>query len=414
MATRGRPSKPLNPDASMAAWLGAELRARRQERGLTLKTLGELTGYTYQHVSEVERAKASPSEPFVAACDHALEARGRLLALLPAVINERAVQRHRRAARRRYSGSTHTEGGEDVDPTTRRGVLGAGAAATLGAAGIVPTPAAAREVDPELAAHWTCLLDVLSRHDDAFGPHDVLAVIRHQLDLIAAHRRVAHGDLRAQLLRVESRWTEFASFLSNDVGQPRRRDAYTERALQLAREAGDRDSVAVALMRQGQWAVQELDAQRAVAFTQAALRVSGTSAQVRARCALRAANGHALAGDEPACQHRLDDAYELAEPSAEPGAVTRAAVRATEARSWLWMQPRRAIPLYEDALREWPRDQVRDGGLQRARLALACAATGEHDRADAEGRKALSIARATKSITTTRELKRLSSILAAR
>ena len=139
----------------------------------------------------------------------------------------------------------------------------------------------------------------------------------------------------------------------------------------------------------------------------------GTSAQVRARCALRAANSHALAGDEPACRRRLDDAYGLAEPPGAPGAVTRAAVRATEARSWLWIQPRNAILLYEDALREWPRDQVRDGGLQQARLALACAGAGELDRAKAEGRKALTIAKQTKSATATRELRRLGAALSA-
>jgi hypothetical protein len=275
----------------------------------------------------------------------------------------------------------------------------------------MPTPAALRTSAPSFALR---LLDVLSCHDDAFGPHDVLAVVRHQLTLIAAHRQVARDALRTQLLRVESRWTEFAAFLSNDVGQTRRRDAYTDRALQFAREADDRDSTALALMRQGQWAVQELDAQRAVAFTQAALHVPGTSTQVRARCALRAANSHALAGDEPACQRRLDDAYELAEPSGTPGAVTRVAVRATEARSWLWMQPRRAIGLYEDALREWPRGQVRDGGVQQARLALACAAAGERGRAEAEGRKALAIARTTRSSVAARELKQLGEALTAR
>jgi len=120
-----------------------------------------------------------------------------------------------------------------------------------------------------------------------------------------------------------------------------------------------------------------------------------------------------LTGDELACQRRLDDAYGLAEPSGAQGAVTTVAVRATEARSWLWMQPRKAIPLYEDALRRWPRDQVRDGGLQQARLALACAGTGELDRARAEGRKALTIARRTKSATAARELRRLGATLAA-
>jgi hypothetical protein len=49
----------------------------------------------------------------------------------------------------------------------------------------------------------------------------------------------------------------------------------------------------------------------------------------------------------------------------------------------------------------------------QARLALACAGAGEHDRATAEGRKALAIARKTKSSLAARELKRLGQTLGA-
>jgi transcriptional regulator with XRE-family HTH domain len=101
MARRGRPLKPLDRDSSVAAWLGAEIRARRLQRGLTLAALARLAGYSAQHVSEVERATAPVSGSFVAAVDRALDARGQLLVLLPAVIYERAVGRHERDAARR-------------------------------------------------------------------------------------------------------------------------------------------------------------------------------------------------------------------------------------------------------------------------------------------------------------------------
>ena len=77
------------------------------------------------------------------------------------------------------------------------------------------------------------------------------------------------------------------------------------------------------------------------------------------------------------------------------------------------MQPRRAIPLYENILRAWPHDRMRTGGLRQARLALACAAAGERDRAEAEGRKALAIARSPNSAMVRRELKRLGKTLTA-
>lgn len=97
---RGRPPHPLDPDASHAARLGAEIRTRRQAQGLTLQALATLIDFSPQHVSEVELAKTPPSGPFVAACDQALDARGTLVALLPVVVREHALQRENRATAR--------------------------------------------------------------------------------------------------------------------------------------------------------------------------------------------------------------------------------------------------------------------------------------------------------------------------
>ena len=98
---RGRPPKAVNPDASSAARLGAVLRKHRVEKGLTLDELAERIGYSAQHVSQVELARASVSRPFLAQCERALDAQGRLLALLAPVVYEQAMQRHDRIAARR-------------------------------------------------------------------------------------------------------------------------------------------------------------------------------------------------------------------------------------------------------------------------------------------------------------------------
>jgi transcriptional regulator with XRE-family HTH domain len=416
---RGRPAKPLDPDASYAAWLGAEIRKLRNARGLTQTALAAEIGFSAQHVSETELGEASASRPFIAACDDALGAGGRLLVLLPAVIHERETQRQDRVAARRAGVEASVRygeraEGEEVDPTTRRGLIGAGAAATLGGLGAAAVPAAAREVDPELPAHLGQLLNLLGRHDEMFGPRDVLATVRHQLRLIAEHRKVARGQLRADLLRVEARWTEFASWLSDDTGDANGRDELADQALRLAQEAGYADMVAYARSRQSQWAGAAANPPRAIALAEDALRVRGTSAQTRAWCSLRAALGHALADDAESCERSLTDAYTLVEDAESPAPpwagefrYTATAVRAGESFCWLSMNPSKAVGLYEDVLREWPRDEMRGGGVHQARLALACAAAGDRSRAQAEGRKALTVARATKSATATRELKRL-------
>jgi hypothetical protein len=40
--------------------------------------------------------------------------------------------------------------------------------------------------------------------------------------------------------------------------------------------------------------------------------------------------------------------------------------------------------MLDDAVRVWPRNRLRSRGIQQARLALACAAAGEPERATAE------------------------------
>ncbi|MGH2941913.1 MAG: hypothetical protein ACRDLN_03940 [Solirubrobacteraceae bacterium] len=85
---------------------------------------------------------------------------------------------------------------------------------------------------------------------------------------------------------------------------------------------------------------------------------------------------------------------------------------AAEARCWLELHPARAIGTLEDVLRLWPQDRTRGRGIHHARLALACAADKEPERAAEEGVKALDIVQTTKSDVTVRELKRLDQELA--
>jgi hypothetical protein len=424
MGQAGRPLNPLDPSASAAAKLGADLRAQRLERGLTLQALAAKIGYSPQHISSAELAKSPVSGPFVAACDRALGAGGQLIALMGAVVQEQAARRHAQSIARGgvpvgCATGSPIDAGEDVDPTNRRGLLGVSAAAALGGLGVATAaPAAARDTDPELPAHWTQLLSLLGRHDAMYGPRDVLDIVCHELRLIADHRQVARRQLRTELMCVESRWAQFAAWLSNDSGQVRSRNAWADHALQLAREADYRDMIAFIRLRQSQWAAQDVDARRAIALAEAALRVTGTSAQTRARGALRAAFGHALANDATACERHLahgEDLMERADCLRVPPWVGRATIRShvrpDEARCWLWMRPTKAIALYENVLRDWPRERVRDHGLHQARLAVACAQAGELDRAEAEGRKALATTRTTGSAGATRELKRLATAL---
>lgn len=97
----GRPPKPPVESSSALCQLGGHMRRLRLASGLTLMTLGKMTGYSWQHIGAIERGNVAPSEELVIACDRALAAGGRLIAAFPAVVREQASLRHKREAARR-------------------------------------------------------------------------------------------------------------------------------------------------------------------------------------------------------------------------------------------------------------------------------------------------------------------------
>lgn len=113
---RGRPAKPVDGSSSAQAFLGAELRRLRLERGMVLADLGRCTGFSAQHIGAVERGASPASEQFVTACDAGLGAGGWLAAQFDAVIREQAAVRHQRQARRRAVPTpAATDGGDGTE-----------------------------------------------------------------------------------------------------------------------------------------------------------------------------------------------------------------------------------------------------------------------------------------------------------
>jgi transcriptional regulator with XRE-family HTH domain len=108
----GRPSKPLDPSASQEARLGAAIRQRREQLGVTQERLADLIGFSRPHLALVELGKAHASEALVAAADRALEADGSILAIYPEVIAER--ERRRRQTPRRQPGRREPTGHEPL------------------------------------------------------------------------------------------------------------------------------------------------------------------------------------------------------------------------------------------------------------------------------------------------------------
>jgi transcriptional regulator with XRE-family HTH domain len=150
------------------------MRALRLAENLTLYELARRIGYSPQHISDAELAKNPVSEPFIAAVDRALGARGRLVALHPAVVIERTQEREKRSKARRAA----LPSCEEVDDVKRRAFL------ELGLAVVVLGPEAAARASTD---DWDRITHVWSYEiDTAPDPRSLLPGLAADLRRLSA------------------------------------------------------------------------------------------------------------------------------------------------------------------------------------------------------------------------------------
>jgi hypothetical protein len=222
---------------------------------LTLKDLAQLTGYSVQHLSEAELAKAPASTRCVTACDRALNARGRLLALLPAMVYERAMQREQRAEARQ-SDTTSPPGmpsavrstqpqAEDDEDVKRRTFLGVGLAALL-----PPSVAAAGGVRRVLGPD----IEEWERTVHSYGYDVALTPTRELLPAMAADLRELQNLLdaplsdadRQALVRVAGQLATLTAGAVVGAGKPEVARRWWRHARQAATASGDAELLAFA------------------------------------------------------------------------------------------------------------------------------------------------------------------------
>src|SRR2546430_1692665 len=113
----GRKRRGLTPGRSAVHGWGAELRARRDERGLSLAGLGRLARYDASYLGRLERSDQFATLAVAEACDRVLDAGGEL------VRSWRAADRERRhAGDRGAAGRTAGGGGQPIDDAALRPV----------------------------------------------------------------------------------------------------------------------------------------------------------------------------------------------------------------------------------------------------------------------------------------------------
>ncbi|MEU4574606.1 hypothetical protein [Nonomuraea sp. NPDC023979] len=249
---------------------------------------------------------------------------------------------------------------------------------------------------------------LLVQRDNLLGPRHTIPAVCEQIAVLEQLLVPARGDDRVDVLRLAARYAESAAWLFEDAGDADQAGHWTDRAATWAYEVGDNQLIAWTMFRRSQQAMGSRRAGDVLGLATSALRQGDhLPSPMRAAIVQQQAQGHALDGDERACQRLLDEALSLALAVNDAGDArgghgsfcTAAYVQAQRARCWLELnQPKRAVTAYESALPALPTVYRRDRGMALAGLAEAYAGQGEPEHAAATAVEALSIARAAGSV----------------
>ncbi|EIV93870.1 helix-turn-helix transcriptional regulator [Frankia sp. QA3] len=247
--------------------------------------------------------------------------------------------------------------------------------------------------------HWVELLSLVAGKSSVSGAGSVWGLARRQLALLDACRRMSTLENR-QLLAVQARWSEFLSWLADNLGRARAGRKWAELAFSQATEAGDHRTASYVLMRRAQQAADQGRGGEAVALGEGAASLDSSSVCTAALCLVRQAHGHALNRDATASRAAIRQADLLlasVEPDPDPldGHCTDLYVAAYEGRCRLLLGDLDgSTRILEEVLAAWPAGLSQDEVMWRAWLADAHTAAGRAAEAGAEGLRALELAQA--------------------
>lgn len=283
--------------------------------------------------------------------------------------------------------------------------------------GGVPRPSLTGATDSAMTKSLLTTLRQYSTADNVYGPASMLPLAGAQMSFIDSLLPTATGTERTRLLYVGARFAEFTGWLNQDSGDLRAAMTWSDRALDMAREARNPAMVSYVLMRKSHIALDAGRPDLVLALAQAAVEVPGDlTPRMRALSARQEAHAHAMFGDQDACVRSLDRAFELAAEPAEERDIARYGtpnyIEMEAAHCWVELgKPDKALDILQQGLIEWKPDFRRDLGMGLARFAIAHARTGAPDDALDIALESIRIAGDTGSARTTKQLFRASSIL---
>lgn len=407
-------AREIDPAGSAQARLGAELRRRRTERGLSQARLGVLVHSSADLIRRVEATERFPSIDLVAACDRELGADGALCVLWPAA-----------DAERRRSGSTgtgaagETQAARFTAAASDRLVIRWATASPDASIGHCAGALKVTEYDVALAEST---LAMFRQIDHAHGAGHFAAHLGSYVDtdLVALlGRPVSNESVGVSRSLVAAGFFELAGYQAVDSGRPGWAQAYYGRALAMTSQAGERAYggylVAANL---GHLALHCDHPDIALRWTRAAITAVGSAASPATRAAILSvgARAHARTGDERATTTLLTQAEELLEsssPTDEPPWIAyfnRAYLADEMAHCFHDLgRPPSAREQITDALEGVGRTHVRRLAIDAALLASTWLRSGDVEQACAVGLEAVGYAART---TSGRCVERISGLLA--
>ena len=422
------------PDETTAlrVTLGRRLAERRQAAGYSQTAFAPMTGYARSTVANVEVGRQNVPRDFWQRCDLALGTGAMFVAGyddLQAAHRRRrdavarAAQAERRARVRQWQVAVGDRLQDELDEDVKRRTLLIHGLATLGAPALnvdelrrltAAFDDARRYLDSSVVTYFGDRLAACAMEDGTHGPRASLPTTLGIVAAVERGVRQVRPNVRKELLTVGARSAEFAGWLYRDCGTPALAEYWRDRAMEWAQAAGDSAMQGYVLLKKSQAAWDQRDAIRMFTLTEA---LQGSTyrmpIRVRAEAAQQHARGHAMLGDSfDQVQRQLDRAHQLlATDVAADGQVSphyqgallamQTAICYCEAG-----RPVHAVAIYRSHLSK-ASFSSRDYGYFMTLQGSALAAAKEPDEAAAAGMEAHSIATATNSTRTLRELDRL-------
>jgi transcriptional regulator with XRE-family HTH domain len=416
---------------------GAQLRRRRTAAGLSLADLAGLVHYSKSYLSRIETGAKPPGVDLARRCDAMLEAEGSLAALVREDEEPGTGAGPQSAA---DDGALWADdesqvwimelsqgGASRFTPVGRRAAAPgpAGLPGDQSLLGLTVSPAA--PLSRALAARtvpvdpFVVMFGQLRRLGQEASPAIVLPTVIAQAHALQGIAASARGGRQASLLLLAARYAEYAGWLAQESGDPRAALWWTDRAVEMAAAADDREMGANALIRRAVVALYRDDAMQTIELARLAQADRSISPRIRGLAALQEAQGHALAGDRSSCERTLEQGSVLLDAAARDDAAVLALGPmstpdfAAVIRGWCYHdlgRPEAAADILDPELERLPEAARRSYARFGARLALCKAAAGDVDSACELAGQVVDAAVVVDSATVRVELGRLAHSLA--